>query len=235
MIEKPQKSEIDLRELMGGVFTLFQENIPVLSGGVILMSVVPMLCFIPVAIALAGMQLKNLDPSSFTFETIAPLMSTSFLGTIGYFLVFNLLRTGWTAICLNISAGKAASFSELFSNFRYFLNFFLVSVLMVLAVGAASLLLVLPGIYLALRFSFAHFLVVDRNMGPVEALGESWKMTDGVVLNIFLSYFALLVLNLIGGMIPLLGMLVALAATAFVDLLIAAIYRSVKGDLVLPD
>lgn len=41
------------------------------------------------------------------------------------------------------------------------------------------ILLIVPGVYLACRLALVEYLIVDRRMGVIEALNESWTMTAG--------------------------------------------------------
>ncbi len=58
-------------------------------------------------------------------------------------------------------------------------NFFLASILYLLIVLAGILLLIIPGIYFAVRlYLYPNAIVVDRK-GPLESLKRSWKVTKG--------------------------------------------------------
>jgi len=46
-------------------------------------------------------------------------------------------------------------------------------------------LLIVPGIIFACRLAFVRYLVVDRNMDPVSAIKESWRMTRSHAWDIF--------------------------------------------------
>ncbi len=89
---------------------------------------------------------------------------------------------------------------------------FLTTLLVV--VGLA--LLVVPGIIVGLRLSFVTLLVVDEGLGPVEAIGESWRRSAGfgwTLLGIGLMAFPVVVVGLFAlvvGLIPA-AMVIALA------------------------
>jgi uncharacterized membrane protein len=75
-------------------------------------------------------------------------------------------------------------------------------VLMGLLIVGGFFLLVLPGIYLAVAYSFAPYLIVEKNMGVWEALETSRK----AITTCWWRYFGLLliaVLLCIVGTIPL--------------------------------
>jgi uncharacterized membrane protein len=84
------------------------------------------------------------------------------------------------------------------------------SILAGLAVGVGLLLLVVPGIIATLFFMFATVIVIDRGLGPIEAMKESMRIGGGYRWPL-LGLIALLALILIVGALALLvGILVAM-------------------------
>lgn len=81
---------------------------------------------------------------------------------------------------------------------------YLVAALLVAAiiVGIGLIFLILPGIYLALRFALHPAAVMVDGEGPLRALSESWNRTGGHLLTILGFWLALFV--------PLLVLLVVL-------------------------
>ena len=55
-----------------------------------------------------------------------------------------------------------------------------------LALIGGLILLIIPGIIFALMFWFAGYLVMDKNLGPVEAIRESARITNGHKWELFL-------------------------------------------------
>ncbi|HEX7444847.1 MAG TPA: hypothetical protein VF300_00510, partial [Methanothrix sp.] len=77
-----------------------------------------------------------------------------------------------------------------------------------LMVVIGLLLLIVPGIYLGLKYQFFGYLIVDRGMGPFEALKESGRLTDGAKKDLFVFWLALICGILV--IMLVLGLLVAL-------------------------
>jgi uncharacterized membrane protein len=84
------------------------------------------------------------------------------------------------------------------------------SVLVFLAVVAGLILLIVPGIILALALSFALYLSVDTGLGPVAALKESLAMTKGHRWSLFVLTLALIGINLLGMLALLIGLVVSI-------------------------
>jgi len=90
---------------------------------------------------------------------------------------------------------------------RRYLAFLGQGILMSLGVVAGLLLLVIPGLILAARWSIAQPLLVGRGMSATHALGKSWEETRGHVVPIILAGIVLFVgfIFVAGAVIALLG------------------------------
>lgn len=54
------------------------------------------------------------------------------------------------------------------------------------AIGAGTCFFVVPGLIASVGLGFALFALIDQDLGPVDALSESWRLTDGHKLRVFL-------------------------------------------------
>lgn len=79
--------------------------------------------------------------------------------------------------------------------------------------GGGIIVAVAPFLYLSTRWAVAMPVLVDQGVGPLEALGESWKLTKGHVRRA-LGYVVLI--YLFYGMLYLALMTIALAASSLV-------------------
>ena len=70
-----------------------------------------------------------------------------------------------------------------------------------LAIVFGLLWFVVPGIVVALAWGQASYLIVDKNLDPMEALKTSYKITYGNKWTIFLSAFILTILFTLVGFI----------------------------------
>jgi uncharacterized membrane protein len=87
-----------------------------------------------------------------------------------------------------------------------------------------SLLLVIPGIFFAVRTSFAAFLVIDEDLAPLEAMKRSNDLITGYSWQILLYHGLYTFANIVLGIIPVIGMVLPLASMGFFDLALAKIY-----------
>jgi hypothetical protein len=123
------------------------------------------------------------------------------LGTSGFvsllsWPVSTFLVLGMMRFSLKVARGERYATSDLFSGGPYLLSGLAAGILAFLGVAAGLVLLIVPGVILSLGWFLATPLIVDRGLGPVEALRESWRLTTGHKGNIFV--YQLLVVALFG-------------------------------------
>jgi len=86
---------------------------------------------------------------------------------------------GATRMVLEAVRGRAPTFATLFGGGDRFLPLLGLNLLMFSAIALGFVLLVVPGIILALGLSLSKFYLIDAGMGPVEAMKASWSATRG--------------------------------------------------------
>ena len=118
-------------------------------------------------------------------------------------LILFPLGTGLGLLGIRRAAGKETPVSTLWEPYSHALPLIVMFVLMAALIIAGFFLLVLPGIYLSVAYSFAPYLIVEKNMGVWEALETSRK----AITAYWWRYFGLMIVALILiviGSIPLL-------------------------------
>lgn len=103
-------------------------------------------------------------------------------------------------VALRFSRGETAEFEDLWMGYPRFLEFLVGSILYALLVLAGLLLLIVPGIYWGVRYQFFGYCILDRGLGPVEAMKMSGRITRG-------SWWNLFWLGVLEGLVVLLGFL----------------------------
>ncbi|MDN3651399.1 hypothetical protein QWY77_01185 [Thalassotalea ponticola] len=111
--------------------------------------------------------------------------------------------------------------------------FIALTALIVWALTSLGMILIIPGIYIAVALSLVIPLVVEKNMSPARAIALSFKATRFQWFKLFQIYMSLLALALIALLPSLLGMpsLISLAILLVGFLVIAPLYYNVKGVL----
>ena len=113
------------------------------------------------------------------------------------------LGVGLGLLGIRRAAGKETPVSTLWEPYSHAIPLIVMFLLMAVLVVAGFFLLVLPGIYLSIAYSFAPYLIVEKNMGVWEALETSRK----AITQYWWRYFGLMLVAMvliIIGSIPLL-------------------------------
>jgi hypothetical protein len=125
-----------------------------------------------------------------------------------------------------LSGERPTDFSDFFAGFGRFLPLLLAGLLTSLFIAAGLVLLVVPGVYLAVAYLFTLPLIVDRGIDFWQAMELSrktvtrrWFSFTGFALLLFL-------INLAGVLVVVVGLLVSVPVSF---LAIAAAYRDVFG------
>jgi hypothetical protein len=70
-------------------------------------------------------------------------------------------------------------------------------------------LFVVPGVIAGLGFGFCTYLVIERGLGPIESLKESWHITYGHKWRLLLLALVIIGINILGALALLVGLLVS--------------------------
>jgi uncharacterized membrane protein len=100
------------------------------------------------------------------------------------------------------------------------------SILYAVALVVGLILLVVPGIIFALMFMFTTFIVIDRELGPVEAMKESNRITHGHKWSLLGFTLMLVLINLLGLIALVVGLLVSIPVSS---LAVTHAYRVLSG------
>ena len=155
----------------------------------------------------------------------------SIIGTVINLALGTLINMGATAFYLAAHDNPdTVDLSSLWHP-RPFWKFLGASILLVLAIAIGFVLLIVPGVIFALMFMFTMFIVIDRELGPIEAMKESHRITRGHKWNLLGFTLVLVLINLLGVLALLVGLLVSIPVSS---LAFAHVYRLLAGRTV-PD
>ncbi|MFN8558973.1 MAG: zinc ribbon domain-containing protein [Dehalococcoidia bacterium] len=142
----------------------------ILVGGYLLYLVALWIAFAVLGVIFAGLLRSQ---ALFTI-IIYPLLYIS----LSYFM------GGVLTVMLKFARGQDPSFSDLFSKGHLTWKMLGAFVIIGIATGIGFVLLIVPGVYLMLRWGFAYFYVADDEMGPLEAMQASSNLTEGIKLRL---------------------------------------------------
>lgn len=130
------------------------------------------------------------------------------------FAIQMLLGMGMTLILLRVYDQVDTDYTDLLEPLHLFWKYLAMTVLVLVVVIVGFLLLIIPGIIAGIALSFAAYLVIDRNLGPIEAMKESLRITHGHRWNLFMFGLAVFFLNILGAMFFGIGLLVTVPISA---------------------
>ncbi len=141
---------------------------------------------------------------------------------VGIFISLGLIK-----IILSIYDNGKKNLSDIFSQTDILIRAIGAYIVFSIAVGIGLLLLVIPGIYIAIRLFFFDYFLVDQRQGAIEALKSSWNMTKGNVFQIFCFIVLLILINLLGALALMVGLLVTAPVSGIA---MAFAYRKMSGS-----
>lgn len=139
-----------------------------------------------------GWDLYRRAPLLLSGVTVLAAALNAIAGTIPFatLLVYGPLLGGLYLLIIRLERGEPVGIAQYFDAFKLFLPLLLVTLLTSLFVSIGLLLLVLPGIFVALIYSLSTLNVVDRGLDFWPAMERSRKM-------IMANFWAYLVLALV--------------------------------------
>lgn len=157
----------------------------------------------------------------------SPAITAGIIGLAAIILQL-LVNLGLNKIALLLHDGAKPKWTELFSQYPLLLKYLGASILYGVAVAGGLILLVVPGIYLAIKYTFFSFVMVDKHTGIMESLRLSAKLTDGVKWNLLGFGLLMCVINVLGALALMIGLFV----TVPISLMAAVhVYRKLESRL----
>ena len=110
------------------------------------------------------------------------------------FLFLPVVEYGQDLLFLKAMRDEEADLKILFEGFRdKYLKIVLANLIVTALVMLGLVMLIIPAIIIGVRLVFVSYLVMDKNMEPMQAVEKSWQMTRGYGWKIFgmaiLSFF----------------------------------------------
>lgn len=175
-----------------------------------------------------GWQLFKQKPGDFIGFTVLVLLISALTSFIPFASPFLMppLYAGFFVVGFKLLAKQSVEFSNFWQGFSYFLALVLASILMGIFIFIGFLLLIIPGIYLSVAYSFTVPFIVQKQMHFWQAMETSRRL----ISNNWFSFFGLLLvlglINIVGAILLLVGLLVTIPWTF---LTIAAAYFDIVG------
>lgn len=174
-------------------------------------------------------------------DLLGVFMAVIAIGGIGFAIYSKVLELGFKKIALQLIRGDGSSFQDMrvtvHQGVRYIVGVMLFNLLVVgipvgviwlastgttvdllqvanTTAGSLALAVVLGlGGYLALIFHLFPFVLLDQNYGVVQSFHVAWSITEHAIFDLVIFYGVVLLLNLAGALLFLVGLLVTIPIT----------------------
>jgi len=138
-----------------------------------------------------------------------------------------IISIGLIKIALIFLNKEKPEFKELFNFKGSFWRFVGGSILYGLIVAAGFILLIVPGIYWAIKYQWFGYCIVGQKLGQVQALKKSAQMTDTVKWQLLGFGFVVLGINILGFLCLFIGLFATIPTTL---LAIVFVYRKLLNQ-----
>lgn len=212
---------INLQALLSSSYQLFREHIQFLLGLVAMLLVLAVIPGIYYDLYFSGIEdFENFDLSTIFMNDNEVTLKQRMIA-VSLQLLEWIVEIGVLAVFLKLVDQKETAVGDIFKNWDKVFAYVVATILYGIVVVIGLILLIVPGIFFALRLQFYAFLIIDKGLNPFEALSESYNLTRGftfdllilIVIQFFIGLFGLLFF--IVGIIPAMGFLYVINAMVY--------------------
>jgi uncharacterized membrane protein len=152
----------------------------------------------------------------------------NYYGEFLSFLLAGPLQLGLSIYILNIFYDRPASIENLIEGFKPLLKVLLLYLVISVATIVGFILLIVPGIIISLGLSMSYYILIENpELTIEEILKESWKLTDGYKMQLFVLHLRFIPWYLLGVLCFIVGIFVVLP---WHQLTVASYYNYLKSQ-----
>jgi hypothetical protein len=186
---------------------------------------------IAAAVALPNALFFTADPTATPSFDVWRVLASVLLG-----IVLNMIAQAMILyIAFQYLRGQPAGMADAVrKGLNRFMPIIAVSILAALGTGLGAMLLLVPGVILAIMWSVALPACVVEGLGPIASLRRSANLTKGYRWKIFGIFLLLMVVSLVGaGLIGLLSFQLGPVVTAIVHFVLNAVWAAYFNSLLV--
>ena len=148
------------------------------------------------------------------------------LSIILYFVDI-IIGMGLIAIAICVCDDKYPTYDYLFSQKNKLLNYIAGAILYTMMVVFGLILFIIPGFIWGVKYGLYYFLIIDKNLKPLDALAKSRDITDGIKWDLFVFYLLLVLINILGALMFVVGLFITIPVTTIA---MAHVYRGLYAQ-----
>jgi uncharacterized membrane protein len=148
-------------------------------------------------------------PLAAMFFILTAMSAVPYVGGCVMFIIGGAIYVGISRALLGLIAGKPPSVGMMFEGFDRFGQAFLAALVSGLLIGLGTLLLIIPGIILAIMWMFVSLVLAETNLEFWPAMEYSASLTEGYRWKLFCLFLACFVVGVLGVLACCVGIFVA--------------------------
>ena len=156
---------------------------------------------------IGGSLIPRILGGSFNHDYHASAAGLGLIGGIIGALISAYIRLGVMKISLKAVDKKELKYDDIWSINGIYWPYLIASILFGVSVALGSILLIVPGIMIAIAWMFYTYLIIDKGLQPVEALKKSAEITKGYRWQLFGFMIVLVLINIAGAIVLGIGLL----------------------------
>ena len=156
---------------------------------------------------IGGSLIPRMLSGSFVHDYHSNAAGLGLIGGIVGALISAYIRLGVMKISLKAVDKKELKYDDIWSINTIFWPYLIASILFGVSVALGSILLIVPGIMIAIAWMFYTYLIIDKGLQPVEALKKSAEITKGYRWQLFGFMIVLVLINIAGAIVLGIGLL----------------------------
>ena len=166
-----------------------------------------------------------IDGLGYLIEYLGNELSWGDVGVLGIVIALSALAVVLQVVIMTNfmlrahDAPETLGFADLV-NFRNFWKLIGTMILSAIVIVIGLILLIIPGIVIALMLAFAGYIAVDKSMGPVASFKRSAAITKGNRLRIFAMLLIFLAAGILVGITAFFGETVSRIVQLIVDIIL---------------
>ena len=141
---------------------------------------------------------------------------------LAFLVFFASVEIGFLQICLGLYDGRKPRFADCFADWSLGLKFLAGQIFFVLMVAVGLLLLVVPGVYVGVRYALFGFCMAAGETDLLESFRQSAILSAGKWAALLGIFAVLLLLNVLGASLLGLGLFITIPLSGLIS---TAIYR----------
>ena len=137
------------------------------------------------------------------------------LASIFDWLISTIFTLGLLKMTLEAYEDEHYGADEFLKIFKYLLHYIVATFIYIVIVVIGLMLLVVPGVVFGIKLFFYNYFIIDKNMGLIECLEASFKLTKGNFLKLLLFFLLIIAMNIVGVLFAGIGVIFTFPITFF--------------------